>query len=33
MPLLAESWIYLAIMFLTGLGVAWFIWGRGEAED
>lgn len=28
MPLLLESWIYLLITFLVGLGIGWLVWGR-----
>ena len=28
MSLLLESWIYLIITFLIGLGIGWLIWAR-----
>ena len=28
MSLLLESWIYLLITYLIGLGIGWLIWGR-----
>lgn len=33
MSLLAESWFYLIITFLIGLGIAWLIWGREGLGD
>ncbi len=28
MALLVESWIFVMIFFLIGIGVGWLIWGR-----
>lgn len=28
MALLVESWIFVMIFFLIGVGVGWLIWGR-----
>lgn len=28
MPLLLESWVYLLVTFLLGLGLGWLVWGR-----
>lgn len=28
MTLLAESWIFVMLFFLIGVGLGWLIWGR-----
>lgn len=33
MPLLAETLILVAIGYLTGLGLAWLIWGRRKRQS